>query len=399
MNRQLKNLDGRNAALKRRILGLCINDGDNTIADLAREVNVSVPTATKLISELIDSGFLMDLGKFDTGGGRRPSIYGLNPEAGFFVGTDVRRHHINLAVTDFKGGIVSYCENIPYVTVADEQSLKGLCRVVLEKLDECGIERSRVLAYGFNLTGRVNNDSGYSFSYFLGDDRPLDTLLEGELGAPVLIENDSRAMAYGEYIAGVGNGENNMIFLNLSWGLGMGMIVDGKLCYGKSGFCGEIGHFPLLDNNIICKCGKIGCLETGASGLATHRIFLERLAEGRPSVLSDRFRKGEEISLADILDALKEEDVLAIETIEEIGSVLGRAIAGLINVFNPELVVIGGTMSNAREYLLHPIKAALNKHSLNIVSKDMNLKFSKLGNKAGALGACLISRSKMLGLV
>ena len=109
--------------------------------------------------------------------------------------------------------------------------------------------------------------------------------------------------------------------------------------------------------------------------------------------------KGEEISLADILDALKEEDVLAIETIEEIGSVLGRAIAGLINVFNPELVVIGGTMSNAREYLLHPIKAALNKHSLNIVSKDMNLKFSKLGNKAGALGACLISRSKMLGLV
>ena len=232
MNRQLKNLDGRNAALKRRILGLCINDGDNTIADLAREVNVSVPTATKLISELIDSGFLMDLGKFDTGGGRRPSIYGLNPEAGFFVGTDVRRHHINLAVTDFKGGIVSYCENIPYVTVADEQSLKGLCRVVLEKLDECGIERSRVLAYGFNLTGRVNNDTGYSFSYFLGDDRPLDTLLEGELGAPVLIENDSRAMAYGEYIAGVGNGENNMIFLNLSWGLGMGIIVDGKLCYG-----------------------------------------------------------------------------------------------------------------------------------------------------------------------
>ena len=96
---------------------------------------------------------------------------------------------------------------------------------------------------------------------------------------------------------------------------------------------------------------------------------------------------------------LKEEDVLAIETIEEIGSVLGRAIAGLINVFNPELVVIGGTMSNAREYLLHPIKAAFNKHSLNIVSKDMNLKFSKLGNKAGALGACLISRSKMLGLV
>ena len=195
------------------------------------------------------------------------------------------------------------------------------------------------------------------------------------------------------------NNEKNMLFINVSWGLGMGMILDGKLYYGKSGYSGEIGHFPLLDNDIICQCGKVGCLETGASGLAVHRIFLEKLREGKASALSAKFNNGEEISLGDILDALAEEDVLAIEAVEEIGNTLGRAIAGLINIFNPELVVIGGRMSTAEEYLMLPIKSAINKHSLNIVSKDTVIKFSKLGKKAGPIGACMLSRSHLLGLL
>ena len=395
----LSKIDSKNSALKKKIIGLCINDGDFSIAELSKEPNTSIPTITKLVGELIDEGFLEDLGKSGTSGGRRPSIFGLNSAAGYFVGTDIKRHHISIAIANFKGKIIDFQEDIPYTLECSEASADELCERIRQYIRQAGINSEDVLSYGFNLTGRVNHETGYSFTYFIGEDKPLKTLLEEKMNAPVSIENDSRAMAYGEYICGEANKENNFLFINLSWGLGMGMIIDGRLSYGKSGFSGEIGHFPLLENDVICQCGKVGCLETGASGSAVHRIFLEKLQEGKASVLSAKYSRGEEITLDDILDALVEEDVLAIESIEEIGSTLGRAIAGLINIFNPELVIIGGRLSVAEEYLMLPIKSAINKHSLNIVSRDTVVKFSRLGKKAGAYGACMLSRSHMLNLL
>lgn len=395
----LSNIDGKNAILKKQIIALCINEGDYSIADLSKELNTSIPTITKLVGELIEEGFLVDMGKQGTNGGRRPSIYGLNPSAGYFVGTEVRRRSISIAVTNFKGQLLEYQEEVPFTLMNSEASFKELCSYILDMLGKVDIAPEDVLAYGFNLSGRVNNETGYCFSYFIGEDRPIASFLEDELKRPVYVENDSRAMTYGEYICGVANDEDDMLFINVSWGLGMGMVSDGKLSYGKSGFSGEIGHFPLLDNDQICHCGKTGCLETGASGSALHRIFMEKLAEGRASLLSDEHSEGKEITLDDILNAVNEEDVLAIEVVEEIGSVLGRAIAGLINIFNPELVVIGGIVSKVKEYLLLPIKSAIQKHSLNMVNKDTTIKFSKLGEKAGPIGACMLSRSKLLGLM
>ena len=395
----LSNIDGKNSSLKKRILGLCVNEGDYSLADLSKELNTSIPTITKLVGELIDDGFLEDMGKQGTNGGRRPSIYGLNSSAGYFVGIEVRKDEISVAVTNFKGQTIDYKEDIAFTLENSEASFKKLCDGTKEHLSRIGVDASKVLAYGVNLSGRVNNETGYCFTYFLGEDRPIASLLEEELMAPVFIENDSRAMTYGEYICGVANKEQDMLFLNVAWGLGMGMILDGKLSYGKSGFSGEIGHFPLLDNDQICQCGKTGCLETGASGLALHRIFMEKLRDGRASMLSEKFNKGGEITLDDILGAILEEDVLAIEVVEEIGAVLGRAIAGLINLFNPELVVIGGRLSAASEYLQLPIKSALQKQSLNIITRDTTIKFSKLGRQAGPIGACMLSRSKLLGLL
>ncbi len=400
MNRSFyNNIDGKNSNLKKRIIALCINEDGYSIADLSKELNTSIPTITKLVGELMDEGFLVDMGKLGTNGGRRPSIYGLNPSAGYFVGTDVKKESISIAVTNFKGQTVDYLEELPFVVENSESSFRELCTTIKKYLADSGINPSDVLGYGVNLTGRVNNETGYCFSYFIGEDRPISAFLQEELQAEVFVENDSRAMTYGEYICGVANNEKNMLFINVTWGLGMGMIIDGKLSYGKSGYSGEIGHFPLLDNDQICHCGKTGCLETGASGSALHRIFTEKLREGRASLLSEKFNKGEEVSLIDILNAVNEEDVLAIEVVEEIGTVLGRALAGLINLFNPELVVIGGIVANAREYLLLPVKSAIQKHSLNLVNKDTTIKFSKLGEKAGPIGACMLSRTKLLGLM
>ena len=395
----LNSIDGKNAVLKRRILGLCINDGDFSLADLSKELGTSIPTTTKLVEELLEDGLLEDRGKQGTNGGRRPSIYGLNPSAGYFVGVDIRRKFISYAVIDFKGTTVTYHEHLPYSVQNSEESFVDMCRYIKESLAESNIANEKVLAYGFNLTGRVNNETGYCFSYFIGEDKPIASVLEKELDRPVFIENDSRAMTYGEYIAGTGNGEKNMLFLNVAWGLGMGMIMDGTLSYGKSGFSGEIGHFPLLENNTVCHCGKTGCLETGASGSAVFRIFMDKLKEGRASSLTDKYTNGEDIHIEEIIEAANDEDVLAIEVIEEIGTVLGRAIAGLINVFNPELIVIGGSVAAAKDYLLLPIKSAIQKHSLNIINSDTKIKLSKLGKKAGPIGSCMLSRSKLLGLL
>ena len=393
------NESSKNADIKRQILRLCILNDNHSIADLSRELNTSVPTVTKIIGELIAEGFMLDMGKVGTSGGRRPSIFGLNATAGYFIGVDIARQHFHLAITDFKGDVVNFIPDIEFILEAKADSFKSLCRLVKEKVAEAGIPWEKVLSVGVSLSGRVNPEEGYSMSYFMSDDLPLNAIFEKDFHVPVSIENDSRAMTYGEFLAGgLGKEARNMLAVNLSWGLGMGMILDGRLYYGKSGFSGEIGHVPLLDNEKICRCGKVGCLETGASGSALHEMILEKLQSGRPSSLSKQFAAGQDISLDDILKAVEEEDVLAIDCIGKIGETLGRGLAGLINIFNPGLVVIGGRLIVGKKYLMYPIKTAVNKYSLNRVNSDTKIVYSTLGRKAASIGNCLIARSKYLGL-
>ena len=206
-------------------------------------------------------------------------------------------------------------------------------------------------------------------------------------------------MAFGEYMQGVVQGEKDILVVNVSWGLGLGIIINGEVYYGRSGFSGEFGHFSFFDNEVLCHCGKKGCLETGASGSALCRMLIERYKEGSNTILASKIDAGEQITLNDMIDAIHKEDMLTIDILEEIGMNLGKGIAGLINIFNPELVVLGGPLSETGEYLLLPIKSAVKKFSLNMVSRDTQIKLSKLGNTAGVLGACLLSRSKLLGML
>lgn len=395
----LDNLTERNALTKQRILELCIKFGNYSLADLGKELNISVPTITKLVGELIDDGWLEDLGKLGSSGGRRPSIYGLNPDAGYFAGVDIERNHVNITVMDFKGQTLAYHEDVPFSLQNTEESCQKLCDLIRKTFEKDGLDFSKLLECGMDLTGRVNTHSGYSFTYFISEDKPLSAILENNLGVPVNIDNDSRAMTFGEYMCGSVNGKKNILFINASWGLGMGIILEGDLFYGKSGFSGEVGHFPMLENNLICRCGKVGCLETGASGSALQRIVNEKLSQGQSSILSEKFEKEKEVVLNDILNALKEEDVVVIEAMEEIGINLGKGIAGLINVFNPELIVIGGKLIVGGDHLMLPVRASVKKHSLNLVSRDTTIKFSRLGRKAGSVGSCMLARSRFLGLM
>ena len=392
----LNDLNGHYANEKKAILGLCEKGMAFSLADLAKELGISVPKISRIVGEMQAEGYLAELGKQESAGGRRPSVYGLNPAAGYFVGVDVGPDSFSLAVTDFPGRVVHYQDDLPYKLVNTEESALGLCARVIQALDQAHIDTGIVRSYGVNLTGRVNHVTGYSYSYYISEEKPIRDVFEQGFREKVSVENDSRGMAYGEYMSGISGDAGTVLFLNVGWGLGMGMVLDGKLFLGKSGFSGEVGHFPLLDNHQICRCGKIGCLETGASGIALHRLLGEKLRDGHPSLLSPAFREGKEITLADIMEAIDKEDVTAIECIESVGATLGRAVAGLINIFNPEMVIVGGRLSAAERYLMPQLKMAVNKLSLNLANNDVVIKVSRLGKRAGAIGASLLSKSRLL---
>lgn len=389
-------IGSKNALLKKKIITHYIYNGCSTITDLSKELDLSVPTVTKFISEMCEEGYINDYGKLETSGGRHPSLYGLNPESGYFIGVDIKKFAINLALINFKGDMLELKMNTPYKFENTPEALEELCKLIKDFIAETEVKLEKVMNICINISGRVNPESGYSFSMFNFSENPLADVLRKKIGFPVCIDNDTRAMTYGEYMKGCVTGEKNIIFVNISWGLGIGIIIDGKIYTGKSGFSGEFGHINVFDNEIICHCGKKGCLETEASGSAFHRIFLERIKNRETSILSERLKeKNKALTLDELIAAACKEDPLCIEIVEEIGQKLGKQIAGLINIFNPELVIIGGTLSRTGDYITQPIKTAVRKYSLNLVNKDSATLTSKLKDKAGIIGACMLARSRM----
>lgn len=390
----------KNIHVKKNIISYFSHNGNCTIADLCKELNLSTPKITNLVSELIKDGLIRDLGKISSTGGRRPNIYGLVADSFFFLGVDVKQNHINIGLSNLQKNLVSIKEKVAYRLTNEQSSLNDLIDHIKSFLKNINIGKEKILGLGINLSGRINYSTGYSYSFFHFNEEPLAKIVEKELGIKTFLENDSRAMAYGEFNAGTVKEEKNVIFLNMDYGLGMGVMINSQLYYGKSGFAGEFGHIPIFDNEIICNCGKKGCLETEASGKALIRMFKEKVESGSSSsIVNTNKEKGlENIQLEDIIKAAKKDDVLSIELIASIGEKLGRGIALLINIFNPELVILGGRLADTGEYIRLPIKSAINKYSLSLVNSDTQLKTSSLGERAGVIGACLLVRNRLLNI-
>lgn len=385
----------KNIQIKKDIINHFMSIGNDTIAELSKALDLSVPTVTKLIGELTDQGYISEFGKIQTAGGRHPSVYGLNPTSLYFLGIDMTRHHLSMALMDFKGEIADQQMGISYTYENTPESFDTLCGHIRKFIDRSGELKKKIYNINLNISGRVNPESGHSYSSFYFSEEPISEILSKKLNYRVGIDNDTRAMAYGEYMKGAVEGQKNVIFVNISWGLGIGIIIDGKLYYGKSGFSGEFGHFPIFDNEILCHCGKKGCLETEASGLAIHRMVIDRIAKGESSILSEQIKDPEKLTLTDIIKATNQEDTMCIEIMEEVGYKLGKYIAGLINIFNPELVIIGGQVAETDGFIMLPIRSAIRKYSLNLVNKDSQIVLSKLRNRAGIIGACMVARSRL----
>ena len=292
----------RSASLKKDIICYYINNGDDTLADLGKELNFSVPTVTKMVGELIEDGIVMDFGKMETPGGRRPNIYGLNQSSGYFIGVDISQKRVHIGLINFKGDLIDEQMDISFEEAHPHERFERLCEIIEDFMSHTVVPRDKILSIGINISGRVNPQTGHSYSFFYFDERPLTEMFEEKLGIDVSIDNDSRAMAYGEYIKGRVQAEKNIIYVNVGWGLGLGIIVNGQLYYGKSGFSGEFGHITAFENEILCHCGKKGCLETEASGSALYRKFLEKLHNGQSSLLTQQKENEDEITLNDIID-------------------------------------------------------------------------------------------------
>lgn len=379
------------------LISLLTKQDGCTIPQAAEQLGLSIGTVTKYMNALMDAEFVEDYGQAESSSGRKPRLYCLKAEAGCFLGVDVNDRYINLGLMDFRGRFLG-CRLLDNYALEAPDALETLChhmKVAIRQAKETGIPLRDVCV---SLPGRINAETGESHSYFPLPERPLTDLLGEETGFPVYLYNDTRAMTVGELLKGAGVGCRNMLFINVNWGLGLGIVINGHVYGGKTGYAGEFGHMFGFDNQIICRCGKRGCNETEISGQALQRRLVERIRSGESSILSHRVLSSDKpLLLREIMEAVAKEDVLCIDTIEQIGVKLGEKTSGLINLLNPELIVVGGELAMTGDYLLNPMRAAVNKHAIHLVSQDTRICRSKLGMDAGMAGACLVARNRFLG--
>ena len=380
------------------ILEKLAQNGTATAGNLAKNTGMSVPTVTKMLERMTKDGLVTDCGKQRSAGSRKSKTYALNPAAGYFAGVEIHRHHLKVGICDMTGKIVYESADKPFLLENDD-AYEKLCIGILEAFKDSGEYAEKVIACTISVPGRVHSGSGESFNYFSDVDRPLGVALEERLGMKVYIDNDSRIICYGEYRLRHLGDIRNMLYININWGLGMGMILDGNLYYGSTGLAGELGHITMFDNEIFCRCGKKGCLETEASGFAAQRLLLAKHKAGARSTLSKKIENNEEIVLDDFIRAILSEDMLMIEIIEEIGSQLGKGVAAMINIFNPEKVILGGELAKAGEYLRMAVLGSVRKCSISIVNRETTIELADTAFNANLAGCCFIARDRTLGIL
>ena len=394
----IKGITHKNNIIKRNIIAYMALNGESTLSELTRELHISVPTMTKLVQELVDDRIVIDLGKVETPGGRRPNVFGLANSAIYFVGINVGRDHMTYAVTDLQNNVINEHIDTSFELVDRPQCLERICHNIEEFVANCGIDREKILGVGVSIVGRVNPETGRSYKYFTSCEESLMEIIQKRIGIRVMLENDTRARCYAEYTTGKSKNESNVLYLHMGRGVAIGIVIDGKLYYGKNGFAGEFGHIPFFDNEIICGCGKKGCLETEVSGIAIEDKIVHLIRNGVNTCLREMYDRGETIHINDIIAAAQNDDNLAIELIEEAGEKVGKAVAFLINTFNPETVIVGGNLALAGEYFMLPLKSSTNKYSLNLVYKDTKFRASKMTDSANAWGVAMLIRNKIIGL-
>ncbi|PWJ40844.1 ROK family protein [Sediminitomix flava] len=382
---------------KRQIMQLFREKEILSPSEIAKETQLTLPMSSSLTKELQDEGYIKLTDVEVSKVGRPPTSYKLDAEGGYFLGVNIggrRTTAIMLNLCEEEIGFQSFSSG--NLDGGPEDLIKILDQVQ-EFISSCDVEKEKIIGCGIAITGLVNSKTGETFTHFktLG----FRDFCQEYLKIPVQIENNINSVVLGEKYFGSAKDIDNVACISLGWGIGMGLLVNGELYTGNSGLAGEIGHIKVEENGVVCTCGKIGCLETVASGRAIVKQLKSSLREGAETRLNnlDEERQRRYYLLEAFVEEVKKGDLLSMQVMENVGAYIGKSLGTFINLFNPELIILSGILSEAGDSILYPVRSSIMKNSLIEIYNDIKLEASDLGQKAGSLGATTLVSEHLFG--
>ena len=377
------------------VLKVIRTEGHISRSRLAEMVPDSRATVSSIVSELLQAGVLEEVGEGQSTGGRRPVRLRYRPESKMAMGLVLFDNKIQAVLTDMEGNPVSDYLQISMPGAEAELMLESMKEVAEHLLN--GVRRDRVLGVGVGVPGIVDFETGVieisvSKGWLEGGIKVRE-FLEGALGLPVYVANRSRVAALGEYQVGMGYGVSNLIYLFLGQGIVAGTVIDGRLYLGPGSSAGEIGHVSVVPDGPLCDCGNRGCLEV----YATEAAILARaraLAKEEPGSLLQRAVDShlERLTVEHVIQSAQQGDSCALAVLDEAGTQVGVAVSTLINLFNPEMVIIGGPIGSlAGQLLLDPVIKEAQRRTLSRPFNMTKIVNGTLGTKAVAIGAAVLA--------
>lgn len=361
-----------------------------TRSDLATATGLNRATITRLIADLSGSGFVRENGLESSGPGRPSIPLEINPEAGYLIGAEIGSDFLTVILSNFAHEILWY-DKRNFVRGSDfETVLPDLIKILVDAIKQ--IENPLLPLYGISigLQGLVNSEDNillYAPNLNWRDIR-LGDLLSQEFDVPIYIDNVASLSAFGESYSGVAATSSHVLYISTQYGIGGRHIINNTVLRGANGVAGEIGHMTIDVNGKQCTCGKKGCWETVASQKAALDYTRELLNEGHVSIIPELLNGNlDELTIRVLVDAIKRDDALAQDVLNKTGYYLGVGIANLVNALNPHLIVLGGELSIAGEYLLPHIKTVVAEQALQWSYEDCEILIAKHGSNATLMGA------------
>lgn len=383
-------VERKNYLNKIKIIKLLYTGGNNTANNIGQIIGISLPTVSLLLSSLLEEEVVVKQGRGESQGGRKPDLYGLAEDSFYIVAMDMDRYTTRVTVYNTRNEKVTPVQQLKITLNNDAQTLDKIHEFAEQVIKTAQVPEEKIIAVGITMPGLVESVAGINHTFLKSGKIPLTKQLEKKFGKKVYIENDARAMTLAEYKFGINDDHKNVLGIFVDWGIGLGIIIDRKLYRGYSGLAGEFSHSPLFDSKgIHCSCGKRGCLETVASGTAMVRLAKEAIGINEETILAS-LAKVRELDPSWVIEAALAGDQQAISILSEVGQDLGRGIAILIQLFNPELIILGGSVSEAKHYILTPIQQSLNIYSMAKLSEKTEIILSSLGKEVGLIGAVAI---------
>lgn len=376
----------KNYRRKKKILDLLYEKKTLSATYISKKIGVSLPTAIALLKELVASGLVDVLGIGESKGGRRPTLFGLKPDSIYVISCELGRFEGKIGVYNSHNELVAPVLVIN-TSIDDDDLVDKLYAEARQILADNNIQYSSVYAVGMAMPGLVDSISGVNYTIKKEAYQNVGERMHLKFGKMVYVNNDARMEAYGEFIFGAAKKHKDALIINWNWGLGIGLVLGGKLYNGATGFAGELSHTKYEEDGDLCICGKRGCLETVVSASVLVKRAKKAIANGEVSQLTNRFQyKMDELQPQDIIEAAKLGDELAIKLLNEVGQALGKALSNTIQLLNPDIIVIGGFVSLANQHILTPIQHTINQHCLEQIAGNIEIVISDNWQQSGLLG-------------